>query len=58
VLLTIQIDIVSKPGQNPILMPRNVEAAINFFQSEGHSTDENRSSPKIRDGQRLSAIFI
>ena len=35
VLLTIQIDIVSKPGQNPILIPRNVEAAINFFQSEG-----------------------
>jgi hypothetical protein len=35
VLLTIQIDIVSKPGQNPILMPPNVEAAINFFQSEG-----------------------
>jgi hypothetical protein len=35
VLLTIQIDIVSKPGQNPILIPSNVEAAINFFQSEG-----------------------
>jgi pimeloyl-ACP methyl ester carboxylesterase len=35
VLLTIQIDIVSKPGQNSILMPPNVEAAINFFQSEG-----------------------
>jgi pimeloyl-ACP methyl ester carboxylesterase len=35
VLLTIQIDIVSKPGQNPILMPPNVQAAINFFQSEG-----------------------
>ena len=35
VLLTVQIDIVSKPGQNPILMPPNVEAAINFFQSNG-----------------------
>ena len=35
VLLTIQIDIVSKPGQKPILIPPNVEAAINFFQSEG-----------------------
>ena len=35
VLLTIQIDIVSKPGQNPILIPPNVEAAINFFHSEG-----------------------
>lgn len=35
VLLTIQIDIVSKPGQNPGLIPPNVDAAINFFQSEG-----------------------
>ena len=35
VLLTIQIDIVSKPGQTPILIPSNVEAVINFFQSEG-----------------------
>jgi len=35
VLLTIQIDIVAKPGQRPVLIPRNVEAAINFFQSEG-----------------------
>jgi pimeloyl-ACP methyl ester carboxylesterase len=35
VLLTIQIDIVPKPGQNPILIPSNVEAAINFFQSGG-----------------------
>jgi hypothetical protein len=35
VLLTVQIDIVSKPGQNPIVMPPNVEAAINFFQSKG-----------------------
>jgi hypothetical protein len=35
VLLSIQIDIVSKPGQNPTVMSPNVEAAINFFQSEG-----------------------
>lgn len=35
VLLTVQIDIVPKPGQNPGLIPPNVEAAINFFQSEG-----------------------
>jgi len=35
VLLTVQIDIVRKPGQQPIRIPRNVEAAINFFQSEG-----------------------
>jgi hypothetical protein len=35
VLLTVQIDIVAKLGQRPVLIPRNVEAAINFFQSEG-----------------------
>ena len=35
VLLTIQIDTVSKPGQNPSLIPSNVRAAINFFQSGG-----------------------
>jgi len=35
VLLTIQIDIVPKPGQQPSSIPPNVEAAVNFFQSEG-----------------------
>jgi hypothetical protein len=30
VLLTIQIDIVPELGQAPILIPPNVEAAINF----------------------------
>ena len=35
VLLTIQIDIVPKPGQQPVVIPPNVEAAVNFFQSEG-----------------------
>ena len=35
VLLTIQIDIVRKPGQQPLVIPPNVEAAVNFFQSEG-----------------------
>jgi len=35
VLLTIQIDIVPKPGQQPVIIPPNVEAAVNFFQSEG-----------------------
>jgi hypothetical protein len=35
VLLTIQIDIVPKPGQQPVVIPPNVQAAVNFFQSEG-----------------------
>ena len=35
VLLTVQIDIVRKPGQQPLVIPPNVEAAVNFFQSGG-----------------------
>lgn len=35
VLLTVQIDIVRKPGQRPVSIPPNVKAAINFYQSEG-----------------------
>jgi len=35
VLLTVQIDIVPKPHQKAILIPPNVGAAINFFQTEG-----------------------
>lgn len=35
VLLTIQLDTVSKWGQHPSRIPANVESAINFFQLEG-----------------------
>ena len=35
VLLTVQIDIVPKPGQNSIEIPSNVEQAVNFYQSIG-----------------------
>ncbi len=35
VLLTIQLDIISKPGQRPTSIPRNVASAINLYQSEG-----------------------
>jgi pimeloyl-ACP methyl ester carboxylesterase len=35
VLLTVQLDTVSKWGQKPSRIPSNVESAINFFQSEG-----------------------
>ena len=34
-LLTVQIDIVAKPGQNATEIPQNVAKAINFFQSKG-----------------------
>jgi hypothetical protein len=66
VLLTVQIDIVRKPGQHPTVVPPNVHAAVNFFQSEGllHGRSEivaeNRERTEIignfhmtYDGQRV-----
>ena len=41
-LLTVQIDIVTKPGQNSIEIPSNVEQAINFFQSTGFLRGRSR----------------
>lgn len=35
VLLTIQLDIIRKPGQKPGVIPANVERAINFYQPAG-----------------------
>jgi hypothetical protein len=35
VLLTVQVDIISKPRQKPDIIPPNVEGAINFYQSGG-----------------------
>jgi len=35
VLLTIQVDSVSKRGQNDRLIPSNVEEAVNFYQLDG-----------------------
>ena len=35
VLLTVQIDTISKPHQKPAVIPSNVEWAINFFQPNG-----------------------
>jgi hypothetical protein len=35
VLLTVQLDIISKPGQKPEVIPPNVAKAINFYQSNG-----------------------
>lgn len=35
VLLTVQVDIISKPGQEPDVIPPNVAEAINFYQSGG-----------------------
>ena len=56
VLLTIQIDIVPKPGQQPILIPSNVEAAVNFFQSEGRGLLHGRAEVVAEDPGRTEII--
>ena len=56
VLLTIQIDIVPKPGQKPVLMPRNVEGAVNFFQSESEGMLHGRSEVVAEDPQRTKIL--
>jgi len=43
VLLTVQLDIITKPGQKPTVIPANVASAINFYQSQGPL----RGRPKI-----------
>jgi len=35
VLLTVQVDTVPKPHQKPMLIPPNVERAVNFFETSG-----------------------
>lgn len=35
VLLTLQVDSVSKPGSNDTIIPANVAQAVNFYQSHG-----------------------
>jgi hypothetical protein len=35
VQLTVQLDIITKPGQKPTVIPANVASAINFYQSQG-----------------------
>jgi pimeloyl-ACP methyl ester carboxylesterase len=35
VLLTLQLDIVPKPGERPVLISSNVANAVNFYQAEG-----------------------
>jgi hypothetical protein len=50
VLLTIQVDSVSKIGENDSLIPANVGAAVNFFQPDGllHGRPEIRAADASR----------
>jgi hypothetical protein len=46
VMLTIQVDSVSKPGENDSLIPANVAQAVNFYQTDGflHGKSEIRAA--------------
>jgi pimeloyl-ACP methyl ester carboxylesterase len=66
VLLTVQVDIVSKHGQQPSRIPSNVESAINFYQSEGFlqgrpeivASEPNRTAVigNLRSTYRVQAV--
>jgi hypothetical protein len=46
VLLTVQVDSVSKPGENDRVIPTNVAQAVNFYQHDGflHGQSEIRAA--------------
>jgi len=50
VLLTVQVDSVSKPGQNDKLIPANVAEAANFYQLDGwlHGEPQIRAADPAR----------
>ena len=50
VLLTIQVDSISKIGQNDAVIPGNVEEAVNFYQPNGflHGQPEIRAADPAR----------
>jgi len=50
VALTIQVDSVSKFGENDSLIPANVEQAVNFYQTDGmlHGKSEIRAANPLR----------
>ena len=55
-LLTIQVDSVSKIHQNDALIPANVAQAANFYQPKGCSTASPRFTRPIRHARESSAI--
>jgi len=54
VLLTIQVDSVSKIGQNDEVIPANVEEAVNFYQSSG--IVHGRSQIRAADPDRTQIV--
>ena len=56
VLLTVQVDSVSKHGQNDRVIPANVAEAANFYQPNGFLHGGARSALPIRYARTLSEI--
>ncbi len=54
VLLTIQVDIIAKPGEGDISIPPNVAHAVNFYQSNGLL--HGRSEILAMDPERTNII--
>jgi pimeloyl-ACP methyl ester carboxylesterase len=54
VLLTVQVDSVAKPWQQDGVIPDNVAAAVNFYQS--HGLIHGRSEIKAEDGTKTQIL--
>jgi pimeloyl-ACP methyl ester carboxylesterase len=54
VLLTVQVDSVAKPWQQDGVIPDNVAAAVNFYQS--HGLIHGRSEIKAEDGSKTQIL--
>ena len=54
VLLTVQVDSVAKPWQQDEVIPDNVAAAVNFYQS--HGLIHGRSEIKAEDGTKTHIL--
>jgi pimeloyl-ACP methyl ester carboxylesterase len=54
VLLTVQVDSVAKPWQQDEVIPDNVAAAVNFYQS--HGLIHGRSEIKAEDGSKTQIL--
>jgi hypothetical protein len=50
VLLTVQVDSITKPGEDDVTIPPNVRQAINFYQPDGilHGVPEIRAADPTR----------
>jgi len=58
VLLTIQVDSVSKSGHNDTIIPANVAQAVNFYQSHGLVHGERKIRPADATRTRIVGNYL